>query len=70
MMNLVERMNKGEKPEDLEKEILEHDKEVGKEKGKAFGFCESCGMETVLVEEVGLCGPCCWGEADRSNGNW
>ncbi len=40
------------------------------EAGKCFGECECCGMETILVEVVGLCGPCCWGEAETINGNW
>jgi len=40
------------------------------EDSKEFGKCESCGMETVLVEENMLCGPCCFGEADTINGNW
>ena len=38
--------------------------------GKIQGKCESCGQDTILVEEVGLCGPCCFGEADTINGNW
>ena len=55
----------------LEKEMRKHDMRVAQsEEGKIFGECESCGMETVLVEEVGLCGPCCFGEADTINGNW
>lgn len=37
---------------------------------KSFGECDSCGFETVLVKDVGLCGPCCFGEADTINGNW
>lgn len=37
---------------------------------KSFGECECCGMDTVLVAEVGLCGPCCFGEADTINGNF
>lgn len=41
-----------------------------KEKGKCYGECESCGEKTVLVKEVGLCGPCCFGEADTIMGNW
>lgn len=54
----------------LSKEIKIHEKQVAKEPGKCFGECESCGSETVLVEEVGLCGPCCFGEADTIMGNW
>lgn len=54
----------------LEKQIRESDIEISEEKGKVFGRCESCDMETVLVEEVNLCGPCCFGEASTINGNW
>lgn len=54
----------------LEKQMELADKETAKEDGKIFGECESCGMHTVLVKEVGLCGPCCFGEADTINGNW
>lgn len=54
----------------LENEQRTMNIETAKEDGKVFGECESCGMETVLVEEVGLCGPCCFGEADTINGNW
>lgn len=35
-----------------------------------MGECEVCGMNTLLVPEVCLCGPCCFGEADTLNGNW
>ena len=31
--------------------------------------CENCGA-TPVVPEVGLCGPCCFGEAETVNGNW
>lgn len=54
----------------LEQQLRENDKIIAKEDGKIFGECESCEQETVLVEEVGLCGPCCFGEADTINGNW
>ena len=54
----------------LEKQMRANDKKTAKEPGKCFGECESCGMETVLVEPVDLCGPCCFGEADTINGNW
>lgn len=54
----------------LEKEIKKVKKERAKEPGKVMGDCESCGSFTVLVEEVGLCGPCCFGEADTIMGNW
>lgn len=37
---------------------------------KEWGICMSCGFETFLVEDLGLCGPCCWGEAETINGNW
>ncbi len=51
-------------------EIRKVELKRSKEKGKCFGRCEVCGMETVLIEEVGLCGPCCFGEADTVMGNW
>lgn len=54
----------------LEKQIKKLEKERAQEPGKVYGTCESCGMETVLVEEVGLCGPCCFGEAETLMGNW
>ncbi|MES2409541.1 MAG: hypothetical protein V4509_04575 [Patescibacteria group bacterium] len=70
IMNLAIRMSQGEKAKDLEREIDIIGKKRAKEKGKIWGECESCSDETVLVEEVGLCGPCCFGEAETYNGNW
>lgn len=70
IMNLAIRMSRGEKAEDLEKEIEVIGKKRAKEKGKMWGECESCETKTVLVKEVGLCGPCCFGEAETYNGNW
>lgn len=54
----------------LKKEQEKMCREIAKEPGKMFGSCDSCEQETVLVEEVGLCGPCCFGEAETMNGNW
>lgn len=54
----------------LEKQLEAVDKLRAKEKGKCYGKCESCGYKTCLVEEVKLCGPCCFGEAETLNGNW
>jgi len=31
--------------------------------------CVNCG-ETPTVHPTGLCGPCCFGEADTVGGNW
>lgn len=31
--------------------------------------CNSCG-ELPTVYPTGLCGPCCFGEADTAGGNW
>ena len=67
---MVEQLNKGKTVEQLEKELRDIDIEKSKEEGKMFGECESCGQETCLVEEVGLCGPCCFGESETANGNW
>jgi len=69
-MNLAIRMDRGETKQSLEKEIKEIGQKRAKEKGKMWGKCESCGEKTVLVEEVGLCGPCCFGEAETYNGNF
>lgn len=33
------------------------------------GKCEVCGQSPV-VGDLGLCGPCCFGEADTIGGNW
>lgn len=43
---------------------------IARDPEKVFGKCESCEIETTLVKEVMLCGPCCFGEADTINGNW
>lgn len=56
--------------EKLEKDQTAYCKELAKQDGKVFGECDSCGMDTVLVAEVDLCGPCCFGEAETINGNW
>lgn len=70
IMNLAIRMSRGEKPDALEKEIETLGRKRAKQKGKMWGECESCGEKTVLVKEVGLCGPCCFGEAETYNGDW
>lgn len=31
--------------------------------------CDNCGA-TPVVSGIGLCGPCCFGEADTMGGNW
>jgi len=56
--------------DDLTSELKEIETERSKEDGKYFGTCQSCGIETVLVKECSLCGPCCFGEAETINGNW
>ena len=43
--------------------------QVGKETGRQVGNCEVCDNFQVLTE-VGMCGPCTFGEADTINGNW
>lgn len=69
-LEIVKLMQKGMSLEDIEKMLRKIDLKKSKEKGKCFGRCESCDAETCLVEEVGLCGPCCFGEAETANGNW
>ena len=54
----------------LIKQIKKVETNRAKQPGKVMGECESCGSHTVLVAEVGLCGPCCFGEADTIMGNW
>lgn len=59
-----------------EKEIFAEEKTIGMArvkadpKGKVWGKCDSCYSKTVLVKEVGLCGPCCFGESETHNGNF
>lgn len=67
---IIKELQSDKSVKQIEKELLAIDIKKSKEKGKYFGECESCGLKTVLVEEVDLCGPCCWGEADTANGNW
>lgn len=31
--------------------------------------CDNCGA-VPTVFPTGLCGPCCWGEAETAGGNW
>lgn len=31
--------------------------------------CECCGQKPT-VHPTGLCGPCCFGEAETAGGNW
>ena len=31
--------------------------------------CSNCG-QLPTVHPLGLCGPCCFGEADTAGGNW
>lgn len=70
VFEIFQLMNGGMSIHEIEKRLHAIDLKKSKEKGKMFGECESCGEETCLVEEVGLCGPCCFGEAETANGNW
>ena len=70
MMEIVKLMEQGKTEKQIEVMLRNIDLEKSKEDGKCFGECESCGQETCLVEEVGLCGPCCFGEAATANGEW
>ena len=54
----------------INKKIKELELSRSKEENKCLGKCECCGMSTVLVEDIGMCGPCTFGEADTINGNW
>lgn len=70
IIEIIEQLNKGKTVEQIEKELRVIDKKKAKEHGKCFGKCFSCEQETVLVQDVGLCGPCCFGEASTANGEW
>lgn len=39
-------------------------------KNKCMGTCECCDQYTVLVKDIGMCGPCTFGESETLNGNW
>lgn len=70
MFDMVEALQSGLTVKQIEKELYKIDLEKAKEPDKCFGKCASCGYKTCLVEEVYLCGPCCFGEAATANGNW
>ena len=70
ILEMIKKMNNGMTQKELEAELRQIDLKKSKEKGKCFGTCDSCDQETVLVEGIGLCGPCCFGEADTANGEW
>ena len=69
-INLVKRLNNGENIKSLEKEIESVGRKRAKEKGKRWGRCDACDNITVLEATTGLCGPCCFGEADTFNGDF
>ncbi len=35
-----------------------------------WATCSSCGNHDKLIPEVGMCGPCTFGEAETAGGNW
>lgn len=67
---IFELQDKGMSLDQIDEHFEKNARKESKKKGKIWGECESCGMETCLVEEVGLCGPCCFGEAETFAGNW
>lgn len=47
-----------------------HKQALVKDGGKNWNVpCENCG-ELPTVHPTGLCGPCCFGEAETYGGNW
>jgi len=54
----------------LQQQVAQLLEKRSKEPGKCLGTCLTCHAETILVESVGMCGPCTFGEADTSMGNW
>ena len=69
-LDIIKLFNSGKTEKEVRKILRDIDLKKAKEPGKSFGVCDSCENETVLVDDVGLCGPCCFGEADTANGNW
>jgi hypothetical protein len=70
MTEMIEKLNSGMTVKKLEAIIKANELKKAKEPGKRYGKCESCEAKTVLEAKTGLCGPCCFGEADTANGNW
>ena len=67
---IKEHAETGKSIDQIDKEMNALAKKRSKEKGKMWGHCESCNMLTCLQADVGLCGPCCWGESSTAYGNW
>lgn len=69
---LEECKRTGQTPEQVDARWQKEAKKLVKQdpKGKSWGNCGSCDTETALVKEVGLCGPCCFGESETAYGNW
>lgn len=72
LADTVMRMQNGESPEDIRKSEIKEGKARIKAnpKGKTWGVCDSCQYETVLAKEIGMCGPCIFGESETYNGNF
>ena len=67
---MMEKLNSGMTEKELRAKLKVIDLKKSKEPGKRYGVCGGCENKTVLVAKVGLCGPCCFGEADTANGEW
>ena len=63
-----ERPKKCKKCRDAKKQKTQNKRSF--DDNKEWGECIVCGMETFLVADLGMCGPCTFGEADTINGNW
>ena len=72
VFKMVEECNRtGETPEQVHRRWNKKARKIAnRDPHKKWGECESCELETVLVREVGLCGPCCFGDSDTAYGNW
>ena len=71
LFKMLEKSAKtGKSIDQIDQEMTKLAKQRSKEKGKMWGRCESCEQLTCLQADVGLCGPCCWGESDTAYGNW
>lgn len=70
LFDAVMKLQRGMTVKQLEAEYRATALKNSKQKGKRFGKCSSCKEKTCLVADIGLCGPCCFGESSTINGNW
>lgn len=63
-------MNRHERSNEKHKRQPKHNTRDGLDDSPNWEVeCENCGQKPT-VGDMGLCGPCCFGEADTAGGNW